>query len=121
MDETPVHLIDRQVEAYNAGDIDAFMATYHPDIEIALLPNAPHLVGHAMVQALYLQRFSPIPRPKASILNRIIVDNFITDHERIENFEGGVIEALVTYQVEDGLIRRVWMKRGVQQALQTRP
>ncbi len=118
MEETPVQVIDRQVEAYNAGDIDAFMATYHPDIEIAILPNAPHLIGHAMVRALYVQRFAPDPRPKASILNRIVVDDCITDHERIDNFEGGVIEALVTYQVEAGLIRRVWMKRGVRRPLQ---
>ncbi len=33
------NIVNQQLEAYNAHDIDAFVKTYHDDIELFMFPN----------------------------------------------------------------------------------
>jgi uncharacterized protein (TIGR02246 family) len=100
-------IVDRQVQAFNNHDADAFAALYAPDATIlsALSDESP-LVGRAAIADHYRQLFKNLPAVTVSIEQRILVANLVTDSEHIEPLGQ---KALVTYQVEEGLIRRAWM------------
>src|SRR5215470_6467015 len=75
-------LIDRQLAAYNAHDLEAFLATYSPDIELYEFPDKPILKGMAAMRERYKQRLAD-PILHATIPDRTVIGNRIIDHELI--------------------------------------
>lgn len=109
-DETPAELVQRQLDAYNAQDIDAFLATYHPDVEIFNHPGQPTLRGHAGLRDHYVKMWSDRPNNYAALHQRIELGRRIIDHEivyRDGQEQGPPFVAIAVFEVEDGLIRRV--------------
>jgi hypothetical protein len=108
MMKSPVEIVQEQLEAYNARDLDRFAATYASDIRIYRMPaTEPSIVGHSKLREVYAKRFSSTGL-HATIVNRIAVGDKVIDHERVVGIEAGPIEAVAVYQVADGLIRNVW-------------
>lgn len=106
--ETPAALIQRQLDAYNAKDIDAWLATYAPEAEQYLIHGALLAKGHATMRERMQERFAE-PDLFARLLSRTCMGNLVIDHELItRNFpEGrGSIEMLCVYEVADGLIQK---------------
>lgn len=105
---TSEQVIDRQLAAYNAQDADAFAGHYAPDARIyePAQGDAPKLEGRAAIRAYYAASFRRAPGRRVVIAGRLRSGAYITDHERLSS---GVAEAIVTYQVEAGLIRRAWI------------
>jgi hypothetical protein len=108
MSESPVEVVQRQLEAYNARDLERFAATYSDSITIYRLPALePAIVGQAKLREVYTARFSA-PNLHAEILSRMVLGNKVIDHERVRGIKETPIEAVAAYEVEDGLIARVW-------------
>ena len=106
---TPVDVVQRQLEAYNAHDLAAFMATYSDAIRLYRLPNAaPAFESKAAMADFYGQHRFSIPALRAEIVNRMVLGNKVVDHERVHGLPDGVIEAVAIYEVVDGLIQNVW-------------
>lgn len=111
---SPAALVQRQLDAYNAHDLDAFVATYSEDIELFSLPNPEgRSGGHAMLRDTYGSLFAE-QKPNCRALSRIVEGTFVIDQEFCRFGEDRVLRATAIYQVEDGLIRRVWFARGTQ-------
>jgi hypothetical protein len=113
-ERTPEAVVQRQVEAYNARDIDAFLLTYADDAELFELPDKLLARGAAELRERYTKRFAD-ERLHAEIVNRIVVANTVIDHERVHLTlpEGpGTLEAAAIYEVRDGKITRVWFRYG---------
>jgi len=105
---TPTELIERQLEAYNARDLEAFCATYSPAIRIFRMPaTEPAIVGMEKLREVYKARFSSAGL-HADIVNRIVIGNKVIDHERVVGIEKNPVEAVAVYEVADGLIQTVW-------------
>lgn len=107
---TPVEVVERQLAAYNAKDLDAFMAFYAPDAELIELPDKPLAKSAAAMRERYRQRFAD-PILHCTIANRIVIGNKVIDHERIRRTwpEGpGTWEAVAIYEVRGALVQRVW-------------
>jgi len=101
-------LVQRQLEAYNAQDLDAFCATYLDDCIIADLNGAVSQAGKDAIRARYAKTFSDYPKNRAWSINRMALGDVVIDHEKGERSpEGPFFEALVVYTVKDGLITRV--------------
>jgi len=103
------NLVQRQLEAYNAWDAEAFASTYSEDTALHPLdfgPGKPFLSGRSALRDDYAGFFAKV-KPKVELVQRIVSGPFIVDHER-GDFGGEKIEAAAIYLVEDGLIRRVW-------------
>ena len=113
-DPSPEAVVQAQLEAYNAHDLDAFAATYADDVELIELPDDVFVRGIAQLRERYAKAFAD-PTLRADIVNRIVVGNTVVDHERVRRTspEGpGTIEAIAMYVVEKGKITRVWFRRG---------
>jgi hypothetical protein len=108
MGKGPVEVVEEQLAAYNARDLDRFAATYSEDISIWRMPaTEPGIVGQARLREVYRKRFTS-PNLHATIVNRIATGDKVIDHERVVGIEAGPIEAVAVYQVVDGLIAKVW-------------
>lgn len=52
-------LLDRGAEAWDAGDLDGFLATYLPDSETTFITKTRVLHGIAAIRGVYASRFAP--------------------------------------------------------------
>jgi len=108
MKDDPAGVVQRQLEAYNARDLERFAATYSDDITIYRMPNLqPAIQGKAAMRDVYRQRFSS-PNLHAEILARVVLGNKVIDHERVVGIREQPLEALAVYEVVGGLIVTVW-------------
>lgn len=104
----PVEVVQRQVEAYNAQDLDAFCATYAEDCVIADLNGAASQRGQAELRARYGAMFAQYPRNEAHIVRRMALGDVVIDHEHVARSPTGpYLEAIAIYTVKNGLIARV--------------
>ena len=105
---SPLSVVQAQLDAYNAKDIEALLLTYAPDAEQFTLHGELLAKGHEQLRERFLTRFSESDL-HAKLLSRIVVGNIVTDAELItRNFpEGlGTLEMLCVYEVIDGRIQR---------------
>ena len=105
---SPLSVVQAQLDAYNAKDVEALLLTYAPDAEQFTLHGELLVKGHEQLRERFLTRFSE-PNLHARLLSRIVVGNIVTDAELItRNFpEGlGTLEMLCVYEVIDGRIQR---------------
>lgn len=103
-----VELVQRQLEAYNAQDMDAFLATYADDCVIADLNGAVSQNGKAEIRTRYAAMFAQFPDNKARLVNRIALGERVIDHEDVLRGPSGPrLEAIAIYTVKNGLIARV--------------
>lgn len=104
---SPEVVIQRQLDAYNAKDIDAWLATYAPNAQQYEYPGKLVASGHAEIRARTTARLNE-PDIHAQLLSRSVMGKVVIDHEIVtRNFpEGrGKLELVCIYIVEDGLIQ----------------
>lgn len=101
-----VDVVQRQLEAYNAQDLDAFCACFADDCVLAELNGAVTQSGMAAIRARYADLFARYPENKARIVNRIVVGDVVFDHEDITRSPSERINAVAIYTVKNGLIAR---------------
>jgi hypothetical protein len=107
---SPEALVQKQLDAYNAHDLDALMATYAKDARLFEHPATLLASGHAQIRDRFALRFQE-PNLRAHLRRRILMGCFVVDHERITRTfpEGaGAIELIATYEVRDGRIINAW-------------
>jgi len=110
----PAAVVQRQLEAYNARDIDALMATYADDVEHFEFPSTPVAKGSAEVRSRLAVRLAE-PDLHARLLGRTVMNEFVIDHEIVtRNFVDGIgtIEMFAIYEVRGGRIVRGWFRFG---------
>ena len=108
MSESAVAVVERQLAAYNARDLERFAATYSEDVTIYRMPSPqPAIQGRQQLREVYRQRFAS-PSLHAEIVSRIVLGNKVIDHERVTGIREQPLEALAIYEVSNGLIRTVW-------------
>ena len=106
--DDPAAVVQRQLEAYNARDLERFSATYADDVTIYRLPSLePAITNKAKLCEVYSRRFAS-PNLHAEILSRIVLGNKVIDHERVVGIREQPLEAVAVYEVENGLIKTVW-------------
>jgi len=105
----PEAVVGRQLDAYNARDLQRFLAEYSNDIRAYRPPSAePVLVGKKAFGEFYAaQRFNRAGL-HARLLNRMLLGRIVIDHERISGVGEQPFEVAVVYEVVDGLIRCTW-------------
>lgn len=109
MARTPEQIIQAQIEAYNARDLDAFLALHAEDAQLFALPENQLIAqGQAQLRERYSQRFSN-PDLHATVVQRIVRGNYVIDHEHIMGMVAdAVVKAVAIYEIVDEKIQRVW-------------
>lgn len=102
-------IVQKSLDAYNALDIDAFMALFSEDIEMYNF-HEPELRAKGLdeVRAVYKRMFDASPNLHSKIVNRIVFDNKVIDHEYITGAYGKEepFELVFIYEIKDGKIFR---------------
>ena len=107
---TPESIVQRQLDAYNARDIDALMATYADDIELYEHPAKLLASGAAQVRERQAVRLAE-PNLHAKLIQRMVMGNMVIDQEVVTRTfpEGtGRIEMIATYLVQENRIAKAW-------------
>lgn len=99
-------IVQRQVNAYNARNIDAFMDTYADDIELYDFPGKLLSKGKQKMRDNYAGMFSNVPNLYCEIEKRIVIGNKIIDKEKVRAGKE-TIHAVAVYEVEKGKIKKV--------------
>ena len=99
-------IVQKQLEAYNNRDIDAFMATYTKDVKLYNYPNELRTDGPEQMRKSYEQWFKQTPDLRAFIKKRIVIGNKVIDEEQV-TANGRIFNAVAIYEVENGLIKKV--------------
>lgn len=104
---SPEAVVQRQLDAYNAHDLDAWLATYADDAQQFEHPAKPLAAGHAAMRARMVERFSE-PDLHAKLIKRAVMGHVVVDHELVtRNFPEGIghVELVAFYEVKDGRIQ----------------
>jgi len=118
-DTSPLAVVQAQLDAFNAKDVEALMRTYAPNAEQFVLHGERLAKGHDELRPRYMTRFEE-PDLFARLLSRTVIGNIVTDLELItRNFpEGlGTLEMLCIYEVVDGRIQRASFASGAKTLL----
>lgn len=104
---TAENIVQRQLDAYNARDIDALLATYAPDARQYEHPAKLLATGAAEMRERMAVRFGE-PNLHARLLQRVVMGNIVIDHEEVTRTfpEGtGRVDMVAIYEVVDGKIQ----------------
>jgi imidazolonepropionase-like amidohydrolase len=105
----PLDLVQQQLNAYNAHDLEAFLAPYADDVEIYSTSGKLIMKGKDEMRKQY-KFITEVPDLYCRLINRIAKGNTVIDHEEIWiskkpiNLQYGV----AVYVIENGKIRRVY-------------
>ena len=112
--EHPASVVQRQLDAYNARDVDALLAIYAPDAKTFEHPATLVAAGSAELRERFAARFAE-PNLHARLVHRIATGRFVIDHEVVTRTfpEGpGTLELVATYEVVNGRIQNAWFLAG---------
>ena len=111
---SPEAVVQRQLDAYNARDVDALLTIYAADAQMFEHPDKLLAKGSAALRERFLARFKE-PNLHAELLKRVAMGNMVIDHERVTRTfpDGpGKAELVMIYQVESGKIAKAWVIAG---------
>jgi hypothetical protein len=105
----PETVFRRQVAAFNAHDLEAFLATYADDAVAGIAP-AP-VAGADALRAHYASRLGDASLGCDVVATTTFGSRWLVAHERVTSGTGAE-EVVAVFEVTDGLIRRATMVRG---------
>lgn len=105
-------LAQLQLDAYNAKDIDAFLAPYSDSVKVFSHPNQLILQGKEAMRERYIGRFANAPDLHCTLINRMVLGNVVIDQEDVimdKNKPSSKVIAM--YKIADGKIQEVYFIR----------
>ena len=107
---TPVDLVQQQLNAYNAHDLEAFLTPYAEDVEIYQFPNTLLSKGKEQMRKDYLF-ITKVPKLFCRLQNRVVQGNMVIDHEEVSGFGPKPVHAVAIYLIEKGKISKVYFQQ----------
>lgn len=107
-------VVQAQLDAYNARNVEALLQVYAEDAELYEHPSTLLAKGAAALRERFSARLRE-PDLHAQLLNRMVMGSTVIDHERVtRNFpEGkGTLDMIMVYEVRAGRIARAWAMSG---------
>ncbi len=110
---TSADLVQRQLDAYNRQDIEAFLEFYADDAVLGGLNGDITQSGIGEIRARHLELFAQFPDNKATVVNEIDLGSTVIVHEDVSRGPGGdQFQVAAIYTIHDGKIARVDFARG---------
>ena len=109
---TPELLVQQQLNAYNARNIEAFLEPYSDDVEIYTFPNTLISKGKDEMRKSYTQMFAKMPNLHCELKGRIIQGNIVIDRESVSGMISNTkVEATAVYEIKNHKIIKVYFIR----------
>ena len=111
--DSAAEVVQRQMNAFNAHNLEALLATYAEDVKLYEFPDRLTGTGRAWLRDYYAKVFSGDARTNRELLKRVATGEVVIDEVRWTGQPDG--KSSVTtgiYEVKDGLIRSVRVVRG---------
>ena len=106
--ETPLTLVQRQLNAYNARDLEAFLEPYADDVELYDYTSGELLgKGKDKMRKDYAF-FKQVPELHCEIKARIVQGNVVIDKEKVTGFGTTAMEATAIYHIANNKIQKVY-------------
>jgi hypothetical protein len=107
----PEQVVQGQVDAFNARDLERFLSFYDPDAIIEDGQNNSMARGHEAMRAMYAPLFAQSPDLHVEIPQRIRVGAYVIDEEALTGFIltgfPSEVHAAAVYRVEGTAIVHV--------------
>ena len=99
--------VQRQLDAYDAHDLERFVAEYTDDVRVFRLPAPSRSSPGKPAFASTRRRTGSTCLAACLVVNRMVSGNIVVDHEAITGLPGGPSSAVAVYDVVDGRSGRV--------------
>lgn len=109
---TPALLAQQQLNAYNAHDLDAFLAPYADSVEVYELQSGRLLIkGKERMRQAYTFITNAPGGLYCRLLNRIVQGNTVIDHEEIWSTGNTPFYGIAIYVMDKGKISKVYFPK----------
>ncbi|NNK76718.1 MAG: SnoaL-like domain-containing protein, partial [Maribacter sp.] len=108
--ENPEPIVQKQLDAYNDRNMEAFLSTYSDDVKVFDFPDKPRFEGKDQMRERYQSFFTDTPDLHCQIKTRMVIANKVIDEEFI-TANGNNFSAVAIYEVENGKIVKVTFLR----------
>jgi hypothetical protein len=111
---TSEEVIQKQLDAYNARDIDTFMAMWTADAQYFEHPDKLLASGTTEIRERHLARFKE-PNLHGRLIKRMAVGNRVVDQEKVTRTfpEGaGEVDVIAIYEIQGEQIAKAWFIMG---------
>jgi len=98
--------VQKQVDAYNANDLEAFVATFSENVVVRNFPSDTMYVGREDLRDSYKKWFVPNDSDKVEVRTRITKGNVVIDEELFTSKKKSGRQAAI-YEVSNGEITSV--------------
>ena len=103
---------DAQLVAYNARDMEAYLALFHADAVLVNLPDQTVVAeGLEAIREMYTARFAT-PGLHCEVHHRSEIGNIAIDRETVHTDGNAPVDILAMYEVTGGKIARIFFIRG---------
>ena len=107
LDRSALDTVQAQLDAFNAHDLDAFVAAYAADAVITGVAAEP-IVGASAIRAFYEPRLQNLELSCVIDTSVLFGSRWVVAQEQVIN-AGVATETIATFDVVDGLISRASM------------
>ena len=105
----PEAFAQRQLDAYNARDLERFIREYAEDVAVYRMPDPnPVIVGRTALGAHYRDNRFNLPELHAKLVNRMVFGNKVIDQEIVVGVPGAPLEVAAIYEASEHGISKVW-------------
>ncbi len=112
---TPEQVLTANIDAYNAHDLEAYLATFTPSATFGQLGGRTLLDSRDAMRGFYKQFFEARPSVRCEIRQRAVMGSFVVDLQEISDGAGAAqppMRAMLISEVDpadpEGRIKRVW-------------
>jgi hypothetical protein len=106
--QTPEQVAQANIDAYNAHDVAALIATFTPSATFGQLGGRILLDGRGSMQGYYTQLFAARPTVRCEVKQRTVMGPFVVELQEISGDDQPGMQAMLISEVCEEKIVKVW-------------
>ena len=106
-------VVDAQIEAYRARDIEGFLSHYADDASVVMFDGTVMFGSKEVMRDAYGKLFADSPDLHVTIAGRVASGEYVVDEEHLSGFRFGDMPtdfvAVAVYRVTNGMISKLML------------
>jgi hypothetical protein len=108
---SPEEIVDGQLAAFNAGDLDAYLGYFADNVPVLSFPSGEEMADRSgrAFRERFRAMFADNPGVTATLVSRVVKGNVVVDQEHITSPTSSEIRtAVAMYEVGPEKVERMW-------------